>query len=141
MTRYIDADALVKAIDRKLLIFGYTITVAEALRLQENVFRQMIDAAPTADVVPRAEYDVLDAECSRLERYESRWCDEVFMARAKVAREIFAEIESSIKQRVLVVERLAEDSENEDYYTGCADAYCRIGGYIAELKKKYTEGE
>ncbi len=57
----------------------------------------------------------------------------------ETVEQIFEEIMHSIERRVWVVEELAEDSENEDYYMGRADAYCRIGGYITELKKKYTE--
>lgn len=74
----------------------------------------------TADVVPRAEYDALDAECSRLERYESRWYDEVVKVRAEVARDIFADLEQ---------------------YAICEELYmfgvCLTEEQFEELKKKY----
>lgn len=61
--------------------------------------------------------------------------------RAEVAREILEEIMSEIQRRLLVVDGLSECSDEEEYYTGCSDAYGRIGGYILGLKEKYTEAE
>lgn len=51
MSRYIDADALIKDIESRRLVFKDTITVAEALLSQGNVIRKAIEEAPTADVV------------------------------------------------------------------------------------------
>lgn len=51
MNRYIDADALIKTIEKRRFVFKDTITVAEALLAQGRVIREEIDNAPTADVV------------------------------------------------------------------------------------------
>lgn len=51
MKRYIDADALVKDIENRRLVFKDTITVAEAMKAQGNAIRKAIGEAPTADVV------------------------------------------------------------------------------------------
>lgn len=79
MKRYIDADALLERLPDDLPYKG-------------SVKRVLIQA-PAADVVERWEFDVLDAECSRLERFESAGYDEVIKAKAEIAREIFAELE------------------------------------------------
>ena len=51
MSRYIDADALIKDIESRRLVFTNTITVAEAMLSQGNAIRKAIEEAPTADVV------------------------------------------------------------------------------------------
>ena len=51
MARYIDADALIKDIESRRLVFKDTITVAEALLSQGNAIRKAINEAPTYDVV------------------------------------------------------------------------------------------
>lgn len=49
--RYIDADALLKDLESRRLVFKNTISVADALRAQGRVMREAIEEAPTADVV------------------------------------------------------------------------------------------
>lgn len=49
--RYIDADALIKDLESRRLVFKNTIRVADALRAQGRVMREAIEEAPTADVV------------------------------------------------------------------------------------------
>lgn len=71
--------------------------------------KEIIYRTPTADVAPRSE----------------------------VAREIFEEIEKYLqeKKRVLSMFKVAED----DFYEGELHALERFGGFLAELKQKYTE--
>lgn len=49
--KYIEANALMKDLESKKLIFGMNVTVAEALKKQGDVFREAIENAPAADVV------------------------------------------------------------------------------------------
>ena len=74
MARYIDADALLERFDAEAPM-NWNDTEAE---IQENTdfmfYRRIVENAPTADVVPKAEFDALDAECSRLERLEEEYC-------------------------------------------------------------------
>ena len=94
----------------------------------------------SADVVPKSEVErwkenfrILDAECSRLEKYESNFYDEVIKAKAEVAREIFAEIWSSIATRAFT-------SKSEDYADGAYDTIEWVDSKITEIEKKYVKG-
>lgn len=53
MSRYIDADALIKDIESKRLVFTDKATLAEALLSQGTAIRKAIENAPTADVIER----------------------------------------------------------------------------------------
>lgn len=66
--RYIDADALIKDLESRRLVFKDTIRVADALRSQGRVMRKAIEEAPTADVVEvvrckDCKYFYIDNEC------------------------------------------------------------------------------
>ena len=80
--------------------------------LISRAVKGIIDYCPTADVVPRAEYEKLHASCTELTR-------NLHDAKAEVEK-IFAEIEYLIWQYDT---RPANELKEE----------------IAELKKKYTE--
>ena len=104
MERYIDADELLARMKRTPRYFDV---------------KHDIEAMPTADVVPRSEYDELLKAYSVYEEITG-----LKKAKHDVAREIFEEIE-----------RLIE-------LTAFADCWSE-GGFksdIAELKKKYTGG-
>ena len=104
MPRYIDADALLERMKRTPRYFDV---------------KHDIEATPTADVVPRSEYDELLKAYAVYEEITG-----IKKAKKDVAREIFEEIEP-------LVER-----------TAFADCWS-YGGFkddIAKLKKKYTEG-
>jgi ADP-dependent phosphofructokinase/glucokinase len=123
MARYIDADALIERLKFKrdeTDINGKKHSGLECAIAQ-------VQKQPTADVVPKSEVEELKADLEvwkqnrfnifqRLELYK--------MTRQEVAREIFAEID-----------RAVENAELE-WGTICGVKLC-----IAELKKKYTEGE
>lgn len=94
----------------------------------------------TADVVPKSEYDnlksqfdALDHECDRLEMAESNRHDAIEQAKTEVAREIFAEIELKLSENDSF--EITSDGKGLDYF----DA--KLAEEIAELKKKYQEGE
>ena len=78
-----------------------------------------------ADVAPRAELDRVARELERVENLYFAKDTQLENAKAEVAREIFAEIERSI-------------FEIETPYQVLQ---CLPHGYIAELKKKYAEGQ
>lgn len=81
--RYIDADKLIKSIEKRRLIFKDTITVAEALESQGKVIREEIENAPTADAVEVRHgewgFDGIGWTCSECDGYaiddvKSDWC-------------------------------------------------------------------
>ena len=82
---------------------------------------------PTADVVPRERFDRVFGNLKAVleERSEDK---------AEVAREIFEEIEERIATHAFT-------SKSEDYSDGAYDTIEWVDSKIAELKKKYTEGE
>lgn len=94
--------------------------------------KEVLNNAPIADVVPRSEYEIAIKEVSRLSQevllnIESTEF-EVREARVKLAREIFAEIDTMLNKIQPV------------YFVDAPLAnYRHIVKKIAELKKKYTE--
>ena len=124
MARYIDADALGRAI--RLYANRTSLGQICPPDLSYSEMLDIIADAPTADVVPKSEYDnlqfqfeALDHECDRLEMAESNRHDAIEQAKTEVAREIFEEIEREIKNHGI----------------------CYAQRKIAELKKKYTEDQ
>jgi hypothetical protein len=89
----------------------------------------MVKNMPTADVVPKSEVEELKKDRyqalpdGRLELLPRTDIDKI---KTEVAREIFEEIEENISENL-----------NRNY----ADRYFNLIVKIAELKKKYTEGE
>lgn len=82
---------------------------------------------PTADVVPKSDSLPLDV-CEALKQRA------VEKAKADVAREIFEEIWSSIAIHAFT-------AKSEDYEDGAYDTIEWVDSKIAEVEKKYTEGE
>ena len=120
MARYIDAEALT---DYMLERYNdlcekhgdydhYTTGYGDAIDVIEN--------APTADVVPKSEVDKTIAEWAYL---HADVLNKLENARVEVAREIFEEIEK------IVVKVRVEDTKN----------FVLSEKQFAELKKKYTE--
>ena len=70
--RYIDADALIKDLESRRLVFKNTISVADALRTQGRVMREAIEEAPTADVVEVVR--CRDCEYSYTDKYDRLMC-------------------------------------------------------------------
>lgn len=115
MARYIDADLLIETMreryDEICDTYGYH-------DLYASGYDDAVDAvenAPTADVAPRAE----------------------------VAREIFEEIEkimSKEKHKNETVRQSMTEPNDRSYFEGGANAIRQASYWIAELKKKYTEG-
>ena len=127
MARYIDADELYKATQKR---------IAEAnkarMAVVDDEFLDLINDAFTEDVAPRAEVN------------EAYWEGVEYGNKdgaALVAREIFEEIEKIIKGPFAVGFCMTASSFRQaisDYNEGIRK---EILYYIAELKKKYTQSE
>ena len=85
--------------------------------------RRSIMALPTADVAPRAEVEYWKEQC--FHACMNNGCLDKAIVKAAVAREIFEEIERSVYKLETPYQVL----------------HCIPTGYLAELKKKYTEGQ
>ncbi len=146
MARYIDADKIVDII--KTDIKQCEIDVSEscgdefyemAVNSRSNAMYSIlreIEGSPTADVVPKSEVEALQREIARLEKalrnslpsYCQVMAEKQMMeigkayGRREVAREIFELVECAFSPALV--------------YEGHT-----VKAYIAELKKKYTEGE
>ncbi len=89
----------------------------------------------TADVVPRSEVEKLEEHIDDLNDSKEHLCVMLGEARADVAREIFEEIEEIIDSHEITIGLVYDEG------AGATTAIDRINKKIAELKKKYTEGE
>ena len=123
MARYIDADALIeKMSDLIAETWGKGLGRSwwsHSVILKDNFIR-LIKEAPTADVISKSEVDRIEkAYNARLAKDIETNADFVKYAKAEIAREIFEEIERIFDGKKYVPYPLYE---------------------IAELKKKYTEG-
>ena len=118
MARYIDADAFEQRLTDKDFFFP-------------ALYKNELDDIPTADVVPKSEVLALENEIERLKYILDSYALQygtvmdqhlvIEKERAEVAREIFEEIE-----------------KHRDKIHGIA---LLLPEELAELKKKYTEGE
>lgn len=150
MARYIDADALIEMLNIKAKT-DEEIGLYNHLALTQS-FITFVERQPTADVVPKSEverwkenFQILDAECSRLEKYEANYYNEVIKAKAEAAREIFEEIEKQIDLTVSVIQKILNArggrSNGNTVLLSKYDMIMESKKFIAELKKKYTEEE
>ena len=115
MARYIDAEALIAEYDR--------VHVGPA-----GGARKLMVEAPAADVVPRAE--IRNA-------LQTAFNEGKLEGGKEVAREIFEEIERDGKYALIFCEKHIDNDEIRQAKLEC---YKDIQNYVAELKKKYTEG-
>ena len=166
MARYIDADKLIVHLKDEIegckppfggRANGKSIAYGTILGLKSAI--SFAETLPTADVAPKSEVDRLvdkwigsgeltpDEKTLRLieqlrdeaKRYERYYFNHEYdkliaEAKAEVAREIFEEIKGSIAVH-------AYTSKSEDYADGAFDTIEWVDSKIAELEKKYTEGE
>ena len=112
----------------------------------------LVDAA---DVVPKSEVEALDREIERLKKSMlPSYCQAVSeeeaikigkaYGRAEVARGIFEEIDGLLKKRIRKYGRLASstiESAPAQIYNSAYATAIDVQSELAELKKKYTEGE
>ena len=159
MARYIDADKFTE----RIKVSPAFCNINDGLLFQRVVI-DLLNNAPTADVVPKSEYDILkslithkeeeaynkgyedgkadmQSEVKKLQNELVIWKQNRFnlyqklecyeMARQKVVREIFAEIEKALSENFHADCQMGDCIE--DYYDN------NLQDDIAELKKKYTE--
>lgn len=127
MAEYIDRE--------KIFPNGVFYVSAENPESSLNELINRICNLPTADVAPKSEVERLQAEvdqlhalleCGVFANSVEDWQKFLNEKRAEVAREIFEEIEKFIVRRMIADRPLIDD---------------RLITDIAELKKKYQEGE
>ena len=152
MARYIDADKVMEEIER---IGGHNLCDWSTLGV-----KALIDRQPTADVVPKSEVEKLQAEAENLRNanadlalallYECEPTKEHLSelekaVREKIARDIFEEIYEIMNSVYASVQRSCVGMHGDNPETmrllGKLDGVKRLGDEIAEIKKKYTEGE
>ena len=127
MARYIDADK----IDLTKYKIGRSLAT-DWIDIED--VKRAIALTPTADVVPKSEVDKTIAEWAWLHAGVLNKLDN---AKAEAAREIFAEIEKTIRAALILVGFSYKHQTKE---MECRkECYEDLLGYIAELKKKYTE--
>ena len=117
--RYIDADKLVEMYERSAEDDWNKKTAPSSWAEAFECAIADIDDQPTADVVPKSEVERLEKDNEDLRNVLTNTINKYRNCEAEVAKEIFEEIEREIKNH------------------GIAYAQRKI----AELKKKYTEGE
>lgn len=95
-----------------------------------------------ADVVPKSEYDRLEKLFNDMTQEAKGYLNRLYGIRAEVAREIFEEIEEYAELQIESL-NIAEkvDSRGADFFGGGKQAFVLLLDRLAELKKKYTEGE
>lgn len=141
---YINRELALKLLERNSITKH--ITFSDGVSIYDTIAN-----IPTADVVPKSEYenlkfqfDALDHECDRLERAESNRHDAIEQAKSEVAREIIGEINRYLRLNEDIAQKCKEENgeKNQEYWKGKLAAFLQIRGFIdAELKKKYTEDQ
>ena len=136
MARYIDAVECAEIISEKC-----NIPLGDLV----DVFAEI----PTADVVPKSEVEALQGALKAEERHNELTMEmaqkALANAKAEVAREIFEEIYETMNSVYASVQRSCVGMHGDNPETmrllGKLEGVKRLGDEIAELKKKYTEGD
>lgn len=149
MARYIDAE--------KIKYHKLSVCEGHGLNFEYTVaYKHEVEAIPTADVVPKSEEGAECPICHGTGRigttdwltkniYKKQLAEEKAKAiaeherhiKTEVAREIFEEIEKTIRAALVLVGFSYKHNVKE---MECKkECYEDFLGYIAELKKKYTE--
>lgn len=119
--------------------------IPRIMMLGNNAERDCGYYKPAADVVPKSEVEELkaDLEVWKQNRFNIyQMLDLYKMTQQEVAREIFEEIEEYAELQIESL-NIAEkvDSRGADFFGGGKQAFVLLLDRLAELKKKYTEGE
>jgi hypothetical protein len=119
MAEYIDREALLELINEDCKYKNPTNEYTRGCNEVCDWAIKTIKNIPTADVVPKSEYDLLKKSFKELTQEAKGYLNRIYGIRADVASEIFAEIE-----------KIDEDTVSfQEFYSK-----------IMKLKKKYTEG-
>ena len=131
MARYIDADKLYQETEKKIKAEN-----SQGLAVMDDEFLDIIDNAPTEDVVLRGHLDQVrwerDVAIEQLEEIGLSFGEKTdgYGNLTEYAREIFEEIQKIFVHRIL--------HNESQYFEGVLD---NITKDLDELKKKYTESE
>ena len=143
MARYIDGDALLEQAKANEP-FNWTDSEQEIQeQLDYRCFISLIESQPTADVAPKSAYDQVrwerDIAIKQLEEIGLSFGEKTdgYGKKSEVAREIFEEIENTIRAALKLVDYSYKHNIKEKQCK--KECYEDFLGYVAELKKKYTE--
>jgi len=143
MARYIDLD---KAIERLNFSPAFPNMGTDGYFLL-GVVEDLLKKQPTADVVPKSEYDRLEKLFNDMTQEAKGYLNRIYGIRADVANEIFAEIAREVYSKIpdkilpITIAEMRNPLNYEDGLNfGSRNAYFDTLKIIAELKKKYTEG-
>lgn len=136
MARYYEETALIEFVKK------YTPTINGETTMK--CVARSIREAPTADVVPKSEVDMLhhllkDA-WKRIEELNNL-CGDLQKAKTEATREIFEEIENAFFEYYNERSKATELKLLEPIRQAVCFSLNEIFENISELKKKYTEGE
>ena len=126
MARYIDADKLLEELNEELMYESTMFSKEQEDYLQKGIRIAIGDVKrfPTADVVPRSEYDRLKKLFKDMTQEAKGYLNRIYGITADVAREIFEEIDE------LIFQHGRGDLSDKYFYLE-----------MDKLKKKYTEGD
>ena len=140
MARYIDADKLIAHLKDEIegckppfggRANGKSIAYGTELGLKSAI--SFAETLSTADVAPKSEVERLSHKCDECAGCTQWKCD-CANIKLEVAREIFEDIWASIATHAFT-------AKSEDYEDGAYDTIEWVDSKIAEVEKKYTEGE
>lgn len=149
MPRYIDADKTMEEIDR---IGGHNLCEWETLGV-----KALIDRQPTADVVPKSEYDAVVSAVDNSTKEFLKLHDEYQSANAEIERlkhilDCYALQYGTVTEQQRVIDKAKAEAakeifaeienileDNKAFLDGDIYFEYDIQRHFAELKKKYTE--
>lgn len=152
MARYIDADELIEMCERMKQDLWNQGTAPHSWADAYDDFETDILRQPTADVVPKSEWEKLQAKIDELKkdryqilldgRIELIPRTDVDKIKSDLAREIFEEIDKEIEEALkssYEARRVYNPTDEFGMWVqGKIDALRGIEGFLTELKKKYT---
>ena len=155
MPRYIDADKLIET-NRVLLEHAQMNGMYNHARIYER-FVHSIEETPTADVVPRSEYDAVVSAVDNSTKEFLKLHDEYQSANAEIERlkhilNCYALQYGTVIEQQAVIDKANQEFASEIFaaieFDICQLDFDReetraiaIEGIIAKAKKKYTEGK
>lgn len=137
MPRYIDVDKLYKSeIER-----CHCVPLVGSCTNDNKSLRDVLDNAPTADVIPRSEIDELNKICRETEQKCIEAAIEMIdQAKQEVASDIFDKLLSHTSVGIRLIKELINEEENSNVKKCLMGRFNELLGMekvIAELEKKY----
>lgn len=126
MPRYIDANKIEIKVERGINDDGVVF-------IPMRDVQRSIDRTPTADVVPKSEYDRLKKTFNELVQEAKGYLNRIYGIRADVAMEIFEDIDKRLDEMTVVA------SPDDCFITTFRKTMEKVTAEVDELKKKYME--